>query len=170
MTGRFARPRITRTLIQVVVALAIVASLGPGCSNGSSDGNASTVSPTAGSDNGSSSVLRRALQAVIDGDKTGYLDEVRPDRRNSDPYRGGRPPDSILTSTRELAGCSLDGAQVLVEQRSSPSEMDGTIVFASPCGNLGAVAKPITHCALVLVFLGERWYVGSGNPPYSFAD
>lgn len=124
----------------VTLASALLAACGGG------DGSVSEGLPKGGSGE-PKNVAVRALQALIDGDETKYLNYVRPDGRD---YVG---------RLQDLRGCSLKNAEVLVLEEGSNST-SVKFVLRPPCGrSIVSGNPPFKVCHMDLVRLSGRWYL-----------
>jgi len=69
-------------------------------------------------------VASRALHAMIDGNEQGFLQEVRPDRRESSESRSKR--------LKDLKGCQIDDSKTVVEGMEVEARV--SFVFQESCG------------------------------------
>ena len=92
-------------------------------------------------------VAREALQAMMNGDESAYLELVRPDQVQ-------------YATADDLRGCDLSRTQVLVEEMST-SEARVVAVFDAPCGHDDPPFddKEYARCHIELTKLSGRWYL-----------
>ena len=93
------------------------------------------------------------MQALIDGNDASFLELVRPDE-------SGDPGLQIQDWMRDVRGCDLDSANMLVGDRGRTGEKTATFVFDQPCGQ-DYYGETNGVCNLFLVQLSGRWYVDS---------
>ncbi len=114
------------------------------CSGGSTDPEGSAES-----------TIRQAIQAMINGDSSVFTELVRPDSREQ-------------TSMRDLSGCDLSSAEVLLEQ-ILPSRVDASVVFDVPCGR-SSDDRAYKDCSLLAEELSGRWYLETPDPTCHVSD
>lgn len=126
----------------VPVLLVSIATLLVACS-GSSGGSG-------GSPEG---VASRALSAMIDGDEQTFLQEVRPDRRETD--------ESLRKRLRDLRGCEVDDTKTVVEATGVDARISFT--FQESCGGGEFVLYANKGCDVRVeketVGGDERWFL-----------
>jgi len=152
---------LTSLKVCVVAAALALSIAATGCSDCPSSnpaaGQPASVASDTASSNSPEEVARRALQAMIDGNSQGFLQEVRPDRREL---------NEILTGTiNGLQGCQIDDDKTVVEVDGSDARV--YFVFQRSCGRAFGVVYANKSCSVSLEKLtasgSTRWFLPYNN-------
>jgi len=140
-------------LAGAAVALVVMAAAFTACSDCPSP-NPGTGQSAAAGDDGGQSVALAAFQAIFDGNKSVFLEHVRPD-----DTPGLYFDEDFERASARVAGCKTEGGQLLAERRSTVNPgNEVTIVFEQPCG-VDLLGHPNRKCWILLTQLTGRWYV-----------